>query len=70
MRYVLALSLALILAGCGGTDWSDSWHDAAGKEVDKQVVSTVRPDCLESVVVLYLGWPLGTATSFGSDAGR
>lgn len=70
MRYVLALPLALMLAGCGGTNWSAAWRDAAGNKVDEHVVSTGRPECLESVVVLYLGWPLGTRTSYKSDAGR
>jgi hypothetical protein len=70
MRYVLALPLALMLAGCGGTNWSEAWRDAAGNKVDEQVVSTQRPECLESVVVLYLGWPLGRRTSYKSRAGR
>ena len=71
MRLFVTLALVTLpLAGCGGADWNEAWRDADGNEVHEQVVSTGRPECLDSVVVLYLGWPLGTRTSFKSDAGR
>lgn len=70
LKYPVWLLLVLAVAGCGGTDWNRPWRDANGTAVDTRVVHTGEPECLEKVVVLYLGWPLGTRTSFKSDVGR
>lgn len=71
MRLFLVLALVTLpLAACGGTDWSDRWRDAKGNQVRAHVVSTGTVECVDDVVVLYLGSPLGTPTSFKSGKGR
>jgi hypothetical protein len=78
MRGVLVASLiALAPLGCGGgVDWEEQWLDARDERVSELVVSTYHPDpggdhCgWESVIVLHLGWPLGTAAEPRSSTAR
>ena len=61
MRLFVALFLvAFLLAGCGGRDWDERWHDAAGKVVPNRIVSTFEAECVDEAVFLALGWPLET----------
>ncbi len=57
---LLVLVSAVALAGCGANDWDDAWETADGEEVDERIIST-GPGCAsDDVVLLHLGWPLGT----------
>ncbi|HEV3484144.1 MAG TPA: hypothetical protein VG106_01970 [Vicinamibacterales bacterium] len=61
MRAVLvALLSSLALVGCGGTDWDDGWEAADGESIDEAIVSTGTGCPDGEVVLLHLGWPLGT----------
>lgn len=78
MRRLLAAALiALAPAGCGGgVDWDRPWLDAENEQVSELIVSTYHPDpggdhCeWDSVVLLHLGWPPGTAAEFRSASER
>ena len=78
MRRLLAAALiALAPAGCGGgVDWDRPWLDTDDEQVSELIVSTYHPDpggdhCeWDSVVLLHLGWPPGTAAEFRSGSER
>jgi hypothetical protein len=60
VRFFVLVGVAVLLAGCGGRDWSERWRDADGSAVQERVVSTGEGvECVEGVF-LYVGWPLGT----------
>ncbi len=61
MRAVLlTLLAALAFGGCGGSDWNSAWETADGERVGEHIVSTGTGCPNENVVLLHLGWPLGT----------
>jgi hypothetical protein len=56
---------------CGGVDssspapppktsWDEPWRDAEGGVVQDHIVGTGYAECVDAVI-LYVGWPLGTA---------
>ena len=77
MRRILAAALIALAPGCGdGVDWESSWLDEREEKVSELIVSTYHPDpggdhCgWDSVILLHIGWPPGTAADFRSDSER